>query len=161
MSKMSLGNGYECRHSEPWLPPEERVRPGESALARCAMTCSGGGRFSGEPASGGVVRSAGRGDAGRCRAWGRGSFLGPGLVSAGSWVGCSVAGAPPRSRAFSARSWAFSATFLAFDSFSNLIVLTCCAAWVGAFGPWPPVFLLLASFPFFGAAASGLGCAFV
>jgi hypothetical protein len=31
------------------LPPEERVRPEESALARWAMTCSGGGRFSGEP----------------------------------------------------------------------------------------------------------------
>ena len=89
MYTLSLGNGYECRLSEPRLPLEERVRPGESALARCAMTCSDGGRFSGEPASGGVVRSAGWGDA--CRARGRGSFLGAGLVSASSWVGCPVA----------------------------------------------------------------------
>jgi hypothetical protein len=30
---------------------KERVRPGESALARRAITCSDGGRFSGEPAA--------------------------------------------------------------------------------------------------------------
>jgi hypothetical protein len=57
-------------------PEEERVRPGESTLARCAMTCSDGGRFSGEPTSAGVASSAGCGDAGRCRAWDTGSVLG-------------------------------------------------------------------------------------
>jgi hypothetical protein len=56
------------------------VRPGESALARWAMTCSDGGRFSGEPAS------AVSGDASRCRAGDLGSFLEAGLVRAPALV---------------------------------------------------------------------------
>ena len=70
----------------PRLPPEERVRPGESALARWAMTCSDGGRFSGETASAGSVAGLipGLSDAGLCRAGDLGSFFGVALVGTGA-----------------------------------------------------------------------------
>jgi hypothetical protein len=93
-------SGIEWKQEGVLLPLEERVRLGESALTRCAMTYSGGGRFSGEPASRGAARSAGQCDTGRCRARDMASFLDAGLTGDGryflGWVpGCQGFKAQP------------------------------------------------------------------